>query len=34
MDFIPNPTFEVIARPGAHMAFYAGDTPRAGRCGS
>ncbi len=23
-EFIPNPTFEVIARPGAHMAFYAG----------
>jgi predicted TIM-barrel fold metal-dependent hydrolase len=26
-EFIPNPTFEVIARPGAHMAFYAGDNP-------
>jgi predicted TIM-barrel fold metal-dependent hydrolase len=26
-DFIPNPTFEVIARPGAHMAFFAGDNP-------
>ena len=24
-EFIPNPTFEVVARPGAHMAFYAGD---------
>lgn len=23
-EFIPNPTFEVIARPGAHMDFYAG----------
>ena len=23
-EFIPNPTFEVVARPGAHMAFYAG----------
>ena len=22
-EFIPNPTFEVVARPGAHMAFYA-----------
>src|SRR5262245_34967924 len=26
-EFIPNPTFEVIARPGAHMTFYAGDNP-------
>jgi predicted TIM-barrel fold metal-dependent hydrolase len=26
-DFIPNPTFEVVARPGAHMAFYAADNP-------
>ena len=26
-EFIPNPTFEVIARPGSHMAFYAGDNP-------
>jgi predicted TIM-barrel fold metal-dependent hydrolase len=24
-EFIPNPTFEVVARPGAHMAFYAAD---------
>jgi predicted TIM-barrel fold metal-dependent hydrolase len=24
-EFIPNPTFEVIARPGAHMAFYAAE---------
>jgi predicted TIM-barrel fold metal-dependent hydrolase len=23
-EFIPNPTFEVVARPGAHMAFYSG----------
>src|SRR5687768_4487865 len=23
-EFIPNPTFEVVARPGAHMDFYAG----------
>jgi len=23
-EFIPNPTFEVVARPGAHMAFYGG----------
>jgi predicted TIM-barrel fold metal-dependent hydrolase len=22
-EFIPNPTFEVVARPGAHMSFYA-----------
>jgi predicted TIM-barrel fold metal-dependent hydrolase len=26
-EFIPNPTFEVVAKPGAHMAFYAGDNP-------
>ena len=26
-EFIPNPTFEVVARPGAHMAFYAGQNP-------
>src|SRR5260221_2197482 len=26
-EFIPNPTFEVIARPGAHIAFYAADNP-------
>jgi predicted TIM-barrel fold metal-dependent hydrolase len=26
-EFIPNPTFEVVARPGAHMAFYSGDNP-------
>jgi len=24
-EFIPNPTFEVIARPGAHMAYFAGE---------
>lgn len=24
-EFIPNPTFEVVARPGAHMAYYAGE---------
>jgi predicted TIM-barrel fold metal-dependent hydrolase len=23
-EFIPNPTFDVVARPGAHKAFYAG----------
>ena len=23
-EFIPNPTFEIIAAPGAHMAYYAG----------
>ncbi|MCK9926454.1 amidohydrolase [Frankia sp. Mgl5] len=27
-EFIPNPTFEVVARPGAHMAFYSGDNPQ------
>ena len=26
-EFIPNPTFEVIASPGSHMAFYASDNP-------
>jgi predicted TIM-barrel fold metal-dependent hydrolase len=26
-EFIPNPTFEVVAPPGAHKAFYAGDNP-------
>jgi predicted TIM-barrel fold metal-dependent hydrolase len=26
-EFIPNPTFEVVAAPGSHMAFYAGDNP-------
>lgn len=26
-DFIPNPTFEVVAQPGAHMAFYSGNNP-------
>jgi hypothetical protein len=26
-EFIPNPTFEVVARPGAHMAFFKGDNP-------
>ena len=26
-DFIPNPTFEVVAAPGAHMAFFSGDNP-------
>jgi predicted TIM-barrel fold metal-dependent hydrolase len=25
--FIPNPTFDVIARPGAHMAFFSGHNP-------
>jgi predicted TIM-barrel fold metal-dependent hydrolase len=23
-EYIPNPTFEVVARPGSHMSFYAG----------
>jgi predicted TIM-barrel fold metal-dependent hydrolase len=26
-EFIPNPTFEVVARPGAHMDFFAGNNP-------
>ncbi len=26
-EFIPNPTFEVVARPGAHMAFYGAENP-------
>lgn len=26
-EFIPNPTFERIAKPGAHMAFYSGANP-------
>ena len=26
-EFIPNPTFEVVAPPGAHMSFYAGQNP-------
>jgi predicted TIM-barrel fold metal-dependent hydrolase len=26
-EFIPNPTFEVVARPGAHADFYAGNNP-------
>ena len=26
-DFILNPTFEVVAAPGAHMAFFSGDNP-------
>jgi predicted TIM-barrel fold metal-dependent hydrolase len=26
-EFIPNPTFEVVAKPGAHMPFYASDNP-------
>lgn len=30
-DFIPNPSFEVVARPGAHMDYYAGTIPRASR---
>jgi predicted TIM-barrel fold metal-dependent hydrolase len=27
-EFIPNPTFEVVARPGAHKEFYGGDNPQ------
>ena len=26
-EFIPNPTFERVARPGAHIAFYSGNNP-------
>src|SRR5215469_8038317 len=26
-EFIPNPTFEVVAAPGAHMSFYGGENP-------
>src|SRR5262245_36056977 len=26
-EYIPNPTFEVVAKPGAHMAFYASENP-------
>src|SRR5262249_21867208 len=26
-DYIPNPTFEVVAAPGAHMAYYSGNNP-------
>jgi len=26
-EFIPNPTFEVVARPGAHMSFYGSNNP-------
>src|SRR5215469_610167 len=26
-DFIPNPTFEVVARPGAYAAYFSGDNP-------
>lgn len=26
-DYIPNPTFEVVAAPGAHEAWYRGDNP-------
>ena len=33
-EFIPNPTFEVIAAPGSHMAFFGATTPRARRCAS
>jgi hypothetical protein len=31
-DYMPNPTFERVAAPGAHEKFYAGRTPRASRC--
>jgi hypothetical protein len=33
-EFIPNPTFAVVAAPGAHMAFYAGDNPEGSPSGS
>jgi predicted TIM-barrel fold metal-dependent hydrolase len=26
-EFIPNPTFEVVARPGAYAAYFSGDNP-------
>jgi predicted TIM-barrel fold metal-dependent hydrolase len=26
-DYIPNPTFDVVAAPGAHMAFFSGHNP-------
>ena len=26
-DYIPNPTFDVVARPGTHLAFFRGDNP-------
>src|SRR5271168_2888202 len=26
-DFIPNPTFEVVARPGAYASYFRGDNP-------
>ena len=26
-DYIPNPTFDVVARPGSHAAFFRGDNP-------
>jgi predicted TIM-barrel fold metal-dependent hydrolase len=26
-EYIPNPTFEVVARPGSHMAFFKGENP-------
>src|SRR3546814_11238292 len=26
-EYIPNPTFEVVAKPGAHMAYFAGNNP-------
>jgi predicted TIM-barrel fold metal-dependent hydrolase len=26
-EYIPNPTFEVVAAPGAHMPFFSGDNP-------
>src|SRR6516165_7614530 len=26
-EYIPNPTFEVVARPGAYMPFFSGNNP-------
>src|SRR3546814_15961614 len=26
-EYIPNPTFEVVAKPGAHMDYFAGNNP-------
>jgi hypothetical protein len=28
-EFMPNPTFERVARPGCHMPYYSGNNPEA-----
>ena len=28
-EYMPNPTFETVAAPGGHMAYYRATTPRA-----